>query len=181
MRVLESLRRKFYQKRNCQKILNRLEAFSNVPVVHKAKKEDGWRKNDPTVPEGWSIKERKDGNNSHLLSPEGFFFPGRRAALRYLIEKNYPSEQVQEMRYSMSHDGWHPDPRLPKNWLYRKEGNTIEFLSQDTTYLRSQVLAMKYLDQNNLTAEKELLETFCQNVSIILDTSSSQNLSTRTS
>ena len=155
---------KFYKHKNDQQIVNLLKQYFNVPVVHHVENEEGWRKNDPFVPSGWSIKDRKDGNSCLLLSTEGFLFHGRKAALRYLIENNYPDEQTQEMRRSLTHEGWSFADGLPHNWLYRrdKKKSSYEFVSQDATYFKSSTAAIRYLEESNLTAEKEMLEKYCQ-------------------
>ena len=155
---------KFYEHKNDQKVVNLLKQFFNVPVVHHVENEEGWRKNDPFVPSGWSIKDRKDGNSCLLLSTEGFLFHGRKAALRFLIENNYPDEQTQEMRRSLTHEGWSFADGLPYNWLYRrdKKKSTYEFVSQDATYFKSSTAAIRYLEESNLTAETEMLEKHCQ-------------------
>ena len=152
---------KYLKKKNNQQVLNVFKSYFKSPPVHKVDNEEGWRENDPTVPSGWAIKDRKDGHCSQLLSPEGYLFVGKKAALRHLIENNYPEKQVQEMRHSLSHEGWSVSDSLPCNWLYKISTNG-EFLSQDATHYKSTSAAIRDLEENNFTAEKEMLEKFCQ-------------------
>ena len=153
---------KFYK--DDQHIVNLLKQFFNIPVIHHIENEEGWRKNDPSVPSGWSIKDRKDGHSSQLLSPEGFLHLGRKAALRHLVKNNYPEEQVQEMRHSLAHEGWSVADGLPYNWLFRrdKKRNIYEFVSPDASFYKSSTAAIRYLEESNFTADKEILEKFCQ-------------------
>merc|ERR1719312_1166086 len=54
-----------------------------------------------------------------LLSPQCLSFANRRQAIAYMTKKNFPPEEIDEMRQTMAHDGWKEDPLLPLYWRYK--------------------------------------------------------------
>ena len=72
------------------------------------------------------MENTKIKNVYHILSPENRHFSGRRLALKYLIDKSYPEEDIEEMRKCLKYDGWFEDPRLPLKWLYRSRNNKTQ-------------------------------------------------------
>ena len=89
----------------------------------------------------------------HLLSPDQKHFQGRKAALKYLIAKKYPEEEIEGMRNCMKNDGWLENLKLPTKWFYKlrndhsgaayldSEGNNFE--SKDAVFRFYQSLENK--------------------------------------
>ena len=62
------------------------------------------------------------------LSPDGYDLLGKAEALKFLIDKEYPEQEIQEMRETMKYEGWWSDG-LPSNWFYRMGGAQVILLT----------------------------------------------------
>ena len=76
-----------------------------------------WREDD-SVPEGWKIKEfiTKAGQRlEHVQGPTGQFFPGRKAAVDWMREQGYFSNEDIELMQSKLKIKWtEDDPTIPE-------------------------------------------------------------------
>ena len=120
-----------------------------------------WTWKDPTVPEGWGVKEVdfRSSKVSRLISPDGRFHPSRRTALKFLLEGNYPKEKIEEMRECLKHDGYLKHELLPKNWFYKKSKDLLHtsFISNDALFLKTIGPAIKHLQENFAEEHLKLL------------------------
>merc|ERR1712155_13795 len=75
---------------------------NNHSLYNGGKDIDGsWIENDPSVPTGWRMKKIKKSANytqTQLLSPGRIFFPSHKKALKHMIEKSFPEEEIDDMR-----------------------------------------------------------------------------------
>merc|ERR1740122_542099 len=116
-----------------------------------------WTSNDPTVPPGWMTKK---ANNSalkgsiYLLSPENHHFQGRRPALKFMIEQNFPDEKIEEMRRCFKHDGWLEDETLPLNWFYKAEGgkNSFQFINPKGELIKNTLNVLRNTQDESVIA-----------------------------
>ena len=126
--------------------------------------DSSWKEGDQTVPSGWMVKEQNFGNNSKalkLLSPDGKIFQGRRAALKFMINNQYPDENVTELRNYMKYDGWLCDPLLPEKWLYKPHpSHSSEFLDEQGNYFRNPEAVLKHLQLKADTDTLQIIAKF---------------------
>ena len=143
--------------------------FQNRNTIYNKGKEidDSWTKGDSTLPEGWMIKEVQGSSNQshHLLSPDRVFFQARRLAVKFMIEKKFPQDEIEKMRNGLKHEGWLTDKTLPNNWFYRSRKNANEsmhvvFLDSQGNYHRCKERALKHLKQIGNVAEMTLVANF---------------------
>lgn len=121
-----------------------------------------WVSNHPFVPKGWKIKEVKMGEETmfRYLSPDGRGnLLGKAAALKFLLDKNYSEQEVQEMRETMKYEGWWNDG-LPKGWMYRMSGNQICFITSTGEHVVGMETALDWLKRVGDSQEINILETF---------------------
>ena len=118
--VLKEVRNKKFEN-NIKQFLDTKSTYTKIKSLGSS-----WKSGDPSVPSGWRIRQvgnSKVKNSYHLLSPENQHFAGRRLALKYLVDKSYPDDDIEEMRKCMKHDGWLEDPRLPLKWFYKSKND----------------------------------------------------------
>ena len=139
---------------------------SQTPIYHKANDiDDTWSRNDPTVPAGWMIRMIGGLKNSyHLLSPDMKHFTGRRKALEFLIEKNYPEEEIDEMRSCLRFDGWFEDSALPSKWLFKKQtDHGTSFIDSRAKLFRSKDAVWRFYENaENFIEIKESITEFLE-------------------
>ena len=117
-----------------------------------------------TVPEGWMSDVETVGTKvvHKIYSPEGEEFPGRRFALKHLIENDYPEEQVDEMRDFLMYEGWNRSEKLPLNWLFKAGTKMFEFLDPSGAifYGKNEVLEFLLQDATNNADNFKLFTEF---------------------
>ena len=91
------------------------------------------------------------------MSPNGKLIQGRRMALKYMIQQNYPVDQIAEMKTCLKVDGWYDDERLPRDWLYKSSRDGTTFIDSNGAYFKNKEQALKHLLEDG---KKEFLETF---------------------
>ena len=122
---------------------------SETIVYNGGKKlDDSWKIGDPTVPKGWKMRTFKGSNQLnlvHVLSPDNQHFPSRRRALKFMIEKNFSVDKIQEMRECLKYDGWLQSPYLPKNWFYKtlNKKNTDLFLDEEGNHYKGMLHVLR--------------------------------------
>ena len=113
-----------------------------------------------SVPEAWKVKEfvTKAGQKlEHIQSPQGQFFPGRKAAVDWMREQGiYPNEDIELMQSKLKIKWTDDDPTLPTGWQTRtsqiktKTGLTEMqwFLSPEGKMFRGRKSVLKYIAGN---------------------------------
>ena len=112
----------------------------------------GWDWNHPSAPSGWGYKEAagsdKINSKSHvqLLAPDGTRFRGQLLAYKFMIEKQFPRKEVEEMKVCLGRSGWMEDAALPPQWMFKhNKHRATEYLTHQGTFLQSRELALKVL------------------------------------
>ena len=109
-----------------------------------------------TLPQGW--KSRLSGDREYVISPEGALFKSSRLALKEMVKRALPEDDLAKMRQSMSE--WSQHELLPKNWLYKviqkKEGIECIFLSENGDWVRGGMQAIQLLEVANKCDEKDI-------------------------
>ena len=149
------------QKDSKLEVEHKVENSPAKKVKKSAKKSssESWSPSDGTIPEGWKFKKSEDGNILYLLTPEGKAIPGRRCALKFLVENNSAEEKILEMRNMLiDYDDWSTDAALPQNWLYKvNKGKKKEilFCSPTGERFRQKEKAVQFL-QNSGGSEEDV-------------------------
>ena len=95
------------------------------------------------------------------LSPDGYDLLGKAAALKFLVDKEYPDEEVQQIRDTMRYEGWWSDPGLPRDWLHRMGSSGQVFLITSTgEHLVRMEAALDWVRGRGDIKEIRTLETF---------------------
>merc|ERR1712155_322336 len=101
--------------------------------------DNSWLTDESIYPVGWTYKQHPNGKGkngevkygTNIRSNTGEIFRSRKAAISFMVEKNYPSEAVEKLR---SHFGikenantdneWKEDnDTLPSGWKYKTVAN----------------------------------------------------------
>ena len=80
-----------------------------------------------------------------LMSPNGKLIQGRRMALKYMIQQNYPVDQIAEMKACLKVEGWSDNEQLPKDWLYKSSRDGTAFIDSNGAHFRNKEQALKHL------------------------------------
>merc|ERR1719470_263508 len=115
--------------------------------------DSGWVEGDPTVPRGWKTKNG-NGKGRRLMSPDGLVFKSRRSALELLVRSGAPEELLDQMRTSLSHEGW-VKMEIPQGWMCRARSSYgYHFLSSEGLIFRSKGQAFEHLAKSGLLTEE---------------------------
>ena len=127
-----------------------------------------WRGNDD-LPQGWKIRTIEGNDKKYfILSPGGTQFGCRRNALKFMVDNQFPDDEIEKMRKDLIKDGWTDDPLLPKNWKYRVYPNSrrdVYFLNETGRRFESFKSAKDYLESNKTKFSRKQIddfETFCE-------------------
>ena len=154
--------KRYILKNGDTSFLSNLEDFKRKRrrcLILKQKEKEERQTLDPIVPPGWLIKHRKDGMVG-LVSPDGTFLIGRIAALKHLVENNYPKEQILALKDTLKYEGWSSDPKLPQDWLYKSRLTKLNFIDESGHFFQSKEAACKVLAQKNHLEDLALLVQF---------------------
>ena len=66
-----------------------------------------------------SGSEKRKRMKFHVVS-DGSHFPSKNLALKFLISKSFPSDEVDALRSSLVEEGWKSDVLLPPNWRFKR-------------------------------------------------------------
>ena len=146
----------------------RKERFNANPTprtktIKKEVVEESYIINHPTVPAGWSAKEKYIGSVKvwKIVSPEGKVFEGKRVAIAFMVQEDYPEEQIDEMRKCLELDGWMPDERLPPKWLAKRiKSKQQMFISDDGLIFYTKQEALSHLEKTNQHEAFTILKKF---------------------
>ena len=122
----------------------------NFENIEKKSSDKTWLKDDPSVPSGWMVKYVQFGANTvtKLMSPNGQLIQGRRLALKYMTQQNYPLNKIAEMKVCLKVEGWSGHERLPTDWLYKSGRDGAAFINSDGAYFKNKEQALKHLHKN---------------------------------
>ena len=73
-----------------------------------------WETSD-TLPDGWTVATSEDGKQK-ILCPDGSKHINRKEALKYMVVKAFPKQEVDTMRSFLREEGWLENEKLPFNW-----------------------------------------------------------------
>ena len=127
------------------------EFINSVEKTSSTETQSRWIRNDPTVPKGWMTREYRIGKvkTKKLFSPNDQIFQSRRMALKFMVENQYPVDQIEEMRENLKHDNWHPDTSLPEKWLYQKnKSGGYSYINQNGLYFKNKIDILASLEKN---------------------------------
>lgn len=93
-----------------------------------------WQDGSAFLPAGWLHKtvHGHTADWSKLLAPGGTVFNSKVKALNYMMENNYPEDDISRLRESFSSDGWSESDLLPSSWKFRKckaDRNEYQFIA----------------------------------------------------
>ena len=125
---------------------------------------------DQSLPRGWKLRRGagKTGKD-FFLAPGGKQFGSRKLCLQYMMEQNFPSTEIEEMRKCLLFEGWESSPNLPKKWLFKQTENSTasgarhrKFLTDKGLEIRSFSKAMEFLVETDGFTEKDFegIQTF---------------------
>ena len=113
-------------------------------------------------PEGWKLKKSTFGKTYRTIfqTPTDKIILGKRNVLRFMLESQYPKDQIDNVRKSIQEDGWCKKPSLPENWLYKNSGVRKEclFISPDGHLFKTASKVIQYLLSNRPNSKE--LEMF---------------------
>ena len=77
--------------------------IDSVDKTSSKENQNKWIRDDKSVPKGWMTKEYRIGKIKFkkLFSPNDQIFQSRRMALKFMIENQYPVDQIEEMRENL--------------------------------------------------------------------------------
>jgi len=158
----ENLNDEFEKMKNF--VIPKIKMLDQSGNEEKTEKIHGYIKNHPSLPYGWSGKDKLFGKVKilELLSPDGKVFTGKRSALAHMVKENYPSDQIDEMRHSLELDGWMKHENLPINWLFKKwqgYSSTI-FVSPNGLFFKKKEKALSHLENHSRFDDAKLLRAF---------------------
>ena len=111
----------------------------------------------PSLPHGW--KMRTSDAKKFYLAPTNEQFPVKRLALKFMVERGDPEEEVEVMRRGLEDEGWRADPLLPQGWRFRtqdkKQANSNHFLTRDGTFFKSFKTAAGHVRASSSYSEGE--------------------------
>ena len=101
-----------------------------------------------SLPYGW--KTKMGGSKQFLISPDGHQFANRRLAMKFMIEENYPSIDVNKMRQSLKLENWKDNSMLPKDWRYKRDkSGDIDYVTSGGELLTSDTAVRKLMDADD--------------------------------
>ena len=137
--------------------LAQLKLLVEEKAIERRLSDPAWRK-DSSVPKGWKLRPASDSKSKSekefLLSKDGRQFPGRRVALKAMVEEGWDSVQVEEMRNKLPHEGWREKEGLPRNWFVKKGSDrAAQFVTETGEKLESTKRAVLWLRNKDREAE----------------------------
>ena len=70
------------------------------------------------VPMDWIVGQLEDGRQ-RVVCPDGSQHATRREALKYMVDKGFPENDINIMRSFLKAEGWEDNEKLPPNWKYK--------------------------------------------------------------
>ena len=131
--------------------LELLKLLVEEKVIERRLSDPAW-KSDPSVPEGWKLRQGSEkGEKEFLLWKDGRQFQGRRVALKMMVEEGWDSAQVEAMREKLEYEGWMSGAGLPRHWLAKKKGPV--FVTETGEKVKSIKAALAWLGERQRVGE----------------------------
>ena len=107
------------------------------------------------LPSGWRMK-----TSGFIISPAGLGYKTRFVAVQDMIKRNYPGDQVEEMKKMMiENEGWELSDHLPQGWMFKVhwEGftkdkryqNNILYLSREGQSFESMKKVIEFIGNSD--------------------------------
>ena len=107
------------------------------------------------LPSGWRMK-----TSGFIISPAGLGYKTRFVAVQDMIKRNYPEDQVEEMKKMMiENEGWELSDHLPRGWMFKVhwEGftkdkryqNNILYLSREGQSFESMKKVIEFIGNSD--------------------------------
>ena len=151
-----------------------IEELANCRRKQESRKDDKshnklleWKATE-SLPIGWKIKSTESGKTL-ILSPDGYQFAGRRAALQFMIREKFSESNIFQMRTSMAKDGWKMSDCLPKDWLYKitsMNSHDVDIFSSEGQLFTSYIAAKEYMKSRQTYGNNDLenLSQLCNKI-----------------
>ena len=108
---------------------------------------------DLNLPSTWSVKYAKGKLEGKFLytSPDGRYFHSVQSCIEWMLENDFPKEDVEIMRGNLRFEGWQEADYLPLGWLlcYYKATNGYLYLSPDCRLFKSAKSVTNFMKKNN--------------------------------
>ena len=118
---------------------------------------------EPSLPKGW--RSRLSEAKKYYLAPTNEQFPVRRLALKFMVEQNYPEQDLEKTRSSLGEEGWKESALLPEGWRFRPKENKYgakDFLTKEGMYFKSFKSTKEYATASCSPAEVTKLDEFAR-------------------
>ena len=66
-----------------------------------------------------SSEEKRRGMKFHVVS-DGSHFPSKNLALKFLISRSFPRDEIESLRSALEEEGWKSDVLLPPDWRFKR-------------------------------------------------------------
>ena len=108
----------------------------------------GWL-NDNSIPSGWKIGHTKDGRQ-RILCKDGSQHGSRREALKHMVIKGFPEEEIGILRSYLKSEGWEDNEKLRPKWKFKfkidSQGKQRKFImSRNGALFTTIVEAIRYM------------------------------------
>ena len=158
-------------------VVKKAPVVQQPPVVETDTTSEQLQSSTKLVPDGWSVKIIKTGNveTHRIQSPDGLQYPGRRFALKAMIEKNCSEREIEEMRGFLVHEGWLTSEMLGEGWRYKIIDTMFLFMNLQTEVFYGCEQVLKHLRKdavNNAKIIEQFLKFSKQKFSIVLPNNS---------
>eukprot|EP00092_Neocalanus_flemingeri_P037514 GFUD01040848.1.p1 GENE.GFUD01040848.1~~GFUD01040848.1.p1 ORF type:complete len:1678 (+),score=428.68 GFUD01040848.1:552-5036(+) len=107
-----------------------------------------WKEDDETVPKGWKSRKMEGKDVTMLQTPEGVVYWSRRAALKDLLKNGASTEKIDEIKNSLTHDGWKTFDNLPKGWMYKRREPRSIYLTETGELVDGHTKAQKLIAED---------------------------------
>ena len=133
---------------------HQVEDFNTSEIKEEnVEMEDKLDLNNLTLPPGWTVKMSKGKLKGKPLftCPDGRYFHTVQTAMEYMMENNFPEEELALMKTNLKYDGWMEVDYMPDNWLvaYTKATNAYHYLSPECRLFKSAKTVMDFMRKNN--------------------------------
>ena len=114
-----------------------------------------------------SLKLSNSRNKEFYIASDGTQFVTKRLALKFLLEKGFPQNEIENVRDSMERDGWKRDTLLPENWMYRSLNHrALVFITNEGDTLRGVQTCQEFIENNYDREEIKNFKSFLDIVSV---------------
>ena len=111
------------------------------------------------LPDGWMVAFIRSGEKlnggaqvqSRYLSQEGQIFMNRASTIKFMLENNYPKNDIEVMKSLLiSEDKWEIDPILPNGWMTKQNKRSgVVFLAPSWEILNYKVGVLEFMKKHD--------------------------------